>query len=453
MTDRILIVDDVATNRIVLKVRLEAASYAVLQASTVEAALASVAANAPGLVLVSDRIGDDHGAEDLCRRLAADPQTKDMPVIVIGHEAGHADRLGLLAAGAADHLVRPLDDATLLARVRSLLRQRPMDLAPRLDGFAFAEAPSPRPEPPGLIAIVAPGRETALRWKSALAHRIRDRIICLTPDHLLESLAGIASPDVFVISAEGARMSDLRLIAELKARQETGAAPILIIGGGAEPEFGIMALDLGAGDVLPNGFDADELVLRLRARLRQKRDGERRQRNVSEGLRLALTDPLTGLLNRRAILARMQAIASDSAANDRPYALMILDVDRFKSINDGFGHSAGDAVLTELARRMMANVREGDLVGRIGGEEFLVLLPDTSLGTARKAAERLRRVADADPIRLPSGEQVHVTLSIGLCMGTGRESGADTLLDRADRALYAAKADGRNKITVSHPAA
>ncbi len=176
----------------------------------------------------------------------------------------------------------------------------------------------------------------------------------MAPEDLFDAIRSVPVPDIFVVDADGARLTELRLIAELRARPETESAAIVVVGGGEEPEFGIMALDLGAGDVLPAGFDADELVLRLRARLKQKRDIERRQRRVEEGLRLAVTDPLTGLLNRRATFARLNAIAAEARTTQQGYALMILDIDHFKLINDSYGHAAGDAVLTEVARRLAA---------------------------------------------------------------------------------------------------
>lgn len=453
MPDHILIVDEVATNRIVLKVRLTAASYEVEQAPTLAAALLSVADRAPGLVLLSDRIGGATGAADFCRRMAGDPATAHVPVIVIGPDRGQAHRLALLASGAADHLVRPFDDAALLARVRSLLRQRPQDLAAGIDGLHFAEAPAPRPEPPGTIAIVSAQRETGLRWKAALSGRMRERFLCFSPDGLLDALRGDMLPDAFVISGLDAGLTDLRLIADLKARTETAESPILMVGAGAEPGFAIMALDLGAGDLLEGGFDAEELVLRLRARLRQKREAAQRRRHVEEGLRLAVTDPLTGLMNRRATFARLAEIARDAPAHRQPYALMLLDIDRFKLINDTHGHAAGDAVLRELARRLSGNMRDSDLLGRIGGEEFLVALPATPMERARQVAERLRQVTEADPVMLPSGAGVYVTLSIGLCLGTGGDETPEAACDRADRALYAAKAHGRNTVTIARPAA
>ena len=131
---------------------------------------------------------------------------------------------------------------------------------------------------------------------------------------------------------------------------------------------------------------------------------------------------------------------------------MVLDVDRFKRVNDRWGHAAGDRVLAGVAQRMAAALRAPDLVGRIGGEEFLVALPEATLGEARQTAERIRRAIEAEPVRLSAGAEVWVTLSIGLCLSDGSEP-VEAACERADRALFDAKARGRNMVTVDRPAA
>jgi two-component system cell cycle response regulator len=218
-----------------------------------------------------------------------------------------------------------------------------------------------------------------------------------------------------------------------------------VIGDTGAPEFEITALDLGASDVLAGPCDTEELVLRLRARLREKRASDRRRAAVERELHHAVTDLLTGLPNRRAAFARLAQI---SARCSLGYALMILDLDRFKEVNDRHGHPAGDIVLREVARRLAGNLRQGDLVARIGGEEFLVVLPETPLVPARVAAERLRRAVEAQPVSLGSGEAIYVTLSIGLCLGRGPGDTVEAALSRADKALYLAKSSGRNTVSV-----
>jgi two-component system cell cycle response regulator len=218
-----------------------------------------------------------------------------------------------------------------------------------------------------------------------------------------------------------------------------------VIGDTGAPDFQIMALDLGASDVLAGPCDTEELVLRLRARLREKRDKDRRRAAMERELHHAVTDPLTGLANRRAAFARLAQI---SARCGNGYALMILDLDRFKEVNDRHGHAAGDAVLREVARRLAGSLRAGDLIARIGGEEFLVALPETPLAAAQVAAERLRRSVEVDAVRLAGGEAIYVTLSIGLCLGRGPVDTVEAALGRADKALYRAKSNGRNTISV-----
>nr|WP_290428619.1 GGDEF domain-containing protein [Defluviimonas salinarum] len=166
-----------------------------------------------------------------------------------------------------------------------------------------------------------------------------------------------------------------------------------------------------------------------------------------------MTDPLTGLNNRRYALPHLARIAERARAAGRQFAVMVLDLDRFKAINDSRGHAAGDAVLIEVAARLRGNLRAVDLLARIGGEEFLVALPDTTPEAAQATAERLRRVIGDRPVPMPDGAAaIPVTLSIGLALGPGPASVED-LVDLADRALMGSKADGRNIVTVGRSAA
>jgi len=193
--------------------------------------------------------------------------------------------------------------------------------------------------------------------------------------------------------------------------------------------------------------------------LRRKRADDRLRASVQDGLRLAVIDPLTGLYNRRYAAARLTAIAEAAAAEGGEFAVMVVDLDRFKSVNDHWGHAAGDAVLVEVARRLGQSLRSGDLLARIGGEEFLAALPATGLTEGRIVAERLCHAVEETPVQLPGGAGIAVTVSIGLAVGRAPGAGVplrDTMrdtVDRADRALLAAKSAGRNQVTISRSAA
>jgi two-component system cell cycle response regulator len=207
-------------------------------------------------------------------------------------------------------------------------------------------------------------------------------------------------------------------------------------------------------EVLSHPIDMEELALRLGTQLRAKRGADQRRAEVEAGLRLAVIDPLTGLFNRRYALNHMENISARAAKTGRDFAVIMLDFDHFKQINDQHGHAVGDQVLAEVAMRLREKLRAMDLIARLGGEEFLIVLPDTGLGQAERIAERMCRLIEMAPVICPGPNgalKVSVTVSLGLAMGGPRRREADpaVLIEQADHALYAAKAGGRNTVRVA----
>jgi two-component system cell cycle response regulator len=457
---RILIVDDLASNRILLKARLAAAHYEVLPAPSRAAAAAAAAALRPDLVIV-DLGAPEEVALELLRTLKAQPATAEIALVALTPRPDAALRRAALEAGADDVLARPADPASLLARIRRLMRarHREAELGLREDTCAvlgFAEA-APAFDGPGAIALVAARPETAVALRTAIAPHLRDHVEVIRAGQLLEDpRPGATTPDVYVIASDlGSRHDGLRLIAELRSRTRGRSAGVVAVTAPGDGAGEVAALDLGADDVIEEPVDALELVLRLRAQLRRKARADRLRRQLSDGLRLAVTDPLTGLPNRRSALARLAQIAERAAQSGRPFAVMVLDLDRFKLVNDGWGHGAGDAVLVEAARRLATTLRAEDLVARLGGEEFLVVMPDTTEADAGRAAERLRRAIAAEPFPLPGGDgALGLTVSVGVALAaTPADASVEALVGIADRALYCAKADGRNQVTFGRTAA
>jgi two-component system, cell cycle response regulator len=162
-------------------------------------------------------------------------------------------------------------------------------------------------------------------------------------------------------------------------------------------------------------------------------------------LDLSTKDPLTGLANRGSALAEFQNRFGLSLRYDRPLSVVVCDLDHFKRVNDTYGHGVGDLVLHMFGEQVMGTLREADLAGRIGGEEFLVVLPETDLSGARPFAERLRKAVASTPIPLPSGV-LSITCSLGIAERTTTDLEAGQLLARADAALYQAKSGGRNQV-------
>ncbi|MBN9888328.1 diguanylate cyclase [Salipiger abyssi] len=453
MTGRILIADGVPTNRILLRVALNTAFYSVSQAGTGAEALVAVRRDPPHLVIASTEL-PDMSAEDFCTRLRALPGAAGTQVILVHPDPDRAQRLRALAAGADDAIARPVGEQVLLARIRNLLRARLAEdeLQLRDDtrrALGLSEPPAGW-QSPARVAVVPVDPDLNLyEGLAALRRGLPDKFDPIPPEEVLRA---DPAPEVFVIVDTGAAPSSgLNLLTQLRASPARRHSAIIYITGRDAVQLGISALDLGANDLLENGFDAEELVLRLPRQIARKRTADRLRANMRQGLRAAVTDPLTGLYNRRYALPHLARLSEHSAGRSRPYALLLADLDHFKRINDSHGHTAGDAVLIEVARRISENLRAADLVARIGGEEFLVAMPDTGREAALRTADRLRRVIECSTVSLPGGgARIGTTVSIGVAMARhGVTERPETLLDRADRALYLAKGAGRNRIALA----
>lgn len=202
-------------------------------------------------------------------------------------------------------------------------------------------------------------------------------------------------------------------------------------------------LEAGADDYLTKPFDSLELKARLRAGTRIL-DLQEQLIAAREQMRVQAThDALTGIWNRAAILETLQRELARSERQKLPVAIIMVDIDHFKQINDSHGHLAGDAVLREAARRLRSSIRPYDSIGRYGGEEFLIIVPGTNPQGAFSQAERLRVSMSREPITFSDGH-VNVTISLGVTVNSGGEKGEE-LIHAADAALYRAKSRGRNR--------
>ncbi|MFN3972586.1 MAG: diguanylate cyclase [Gemmobacter sp.] len=463
MVGRVLMIGGTASARIVLKGRLGTACYEVATAPDASTALRQAAIGGHhAILLLLER--DDPAAADLVRRLRAIPALADTPVVGIASAPDQPTLLAMLAAGADDVLTQP-GEGVLLARLRNLLRHRAAlaDLganAAPVQSLGFAEAPQGF-APPGRVTLVMRSMEAALHLRRELSALLPDQVTTLTASDALADGglgAGRAAPDVFVIASDlDTAGGGLRLVAELLSRGSARHAAFCLLREGSGAAQDPMAFDLGASDVIDAAADPREVALRLSRVMARKRAGDRLRASVRDGLRLAVTDPLTGLHNRRYALSGLAAMAAALRDTGGVLSVMILDLDRFKRVNDDWGHAAGDAVLVEVARRLGASLRPGDLLARIGGEEFLVALPDTALPEACALAEGLCAAVQEGGIALPQGQRLRVTASIGLASGDAaqamRPDFLAALLDRADQALRTAKSAGRNQVTVNRPAA
>ncbi|SNS48617.1 diguanylate cyclase [Tropicimonas sediminicola] len=464
MPGRILIVDDVATNRMILKAMLAGACYDVLQADGGAEALVVAERDRPDLILLDMSMPDIDGLS-VCRKLKATPRTADIPVIIVTAHDDTPSKLAALEAGAEEFLSKPHDEMVLLARVRSLLRARSIEAELALrDGtsqaLGFAEAGSEF-VPAGRVCLVADANAEALSWKTRMSERLHDTVEMRSRETALAETG--PTPDLFVVNADlGSPGGGLLLLSELRSRPETRHSGIIVIVPPGNSAHAAMALDLGASDVVRAPIDMDEMELRLKSMMARKRQADRLRRKVRDGLQMAVTDPLTGLYNRRYALPHLGRVRERALDTGRSFAVLMIDLDLFKSVNDAHGHGAGDRVLKTVTDRLQTNLRTVDLVARVGGEEFVVVLPEINPEAALNAAERLRIAISDTPITLPAGParpmpvDLTQTVSIGLVIGGaaqgGLEDDAEQLLETADSALYRAKASGRNRVVLANGA-
>ncbi|MEM6897801.1 MAG: diguanylate cyclase, partial [Pseudomonadota bacterium] len=462
MTGRVLIVDPVVTTRIVLKVKMAAAYFRVAHASSLEEAMAEVAAATPDVVLCEYDLPDGT-AEDLQNALRA----QSIPVIAILPEEEEGKRADVLAAKLGDVVSRPYDDRTLLARIRNLLRARTTqdELRLRADTSAalgFSEA-SQAFAPAMRVGLVAETPSEGRSWKAALAKVMPHATEVLSPADILSGAEAERRFDALVVGlSNGNAQQRLHFVSSLRARRASRHTAILAVSPPDSSDIAITALDTGAGDVMARGFEPREAAQRVDRLLERSRVDEALRKSVEAGLEAAVTDPLTGLFNRRYAIPYLDRIARAAKRSHRSFALMLLDLDHFKRINDTHGHPVGDAVLVEFAKRLRGNLRSVDLVARLGGEEFLVAMPDSSLQQASVAAARLCALTREAPFAthlVPSG--VALSVSVGLALGGDGVNAegmmltceVSALLENADHALYDAKAAGRDMVRVCQTAA
>lgn len=236
-------------------------------------------------------------------------------------------------------------------------------------------------------------------------------------------------------------MNGLQLCRKIRQTDQSGYIYFIILTAKGNKEDIIAGLEAGADDFLVKPFDHEELKYRIRI-------GERIIRLEHRILELANTDPLTGILNRRAFMERMEQEIQRSGRDNSPLSFILSDIDYFKKVNDSFGHQAGDLVLQKFSNQLKTSIRPYDVVGRYGGEEFVVCLPGANENQVKYAAERIRRNVEKMEILLPdSSEPIRITASFGAASFQVNSSDhLDALIKRADDAMYKAKNEGRNRV-------
>ncbi|HEX2825483.1 MAG TPA: diguanylate cyclase [Burkholderiales bacterium] len=257
-------------------------------------------------------------------------------------------------------------------------------------------------------------------------------------------LDGVDAPDLVILDWMMPALSGVEICRRLRHGAKRRYQYVLMLTARDLMDDLVEAMESGADDFLRKPFDLRELRVRVRA-------AERLLAAQDELRAHAITDDLTGLLNRRGVLDRLRHELALSQRDGRPLSVAVIDVDRFKAINDAYGHAVGDEVLREVGRRMHAQLRGYDDLGRHGGEEFALILPGCDASGARSVAERIRAAICGEPVRT-SAAPIDVSVSAGVA-AVDPYLGEDVtgVVARADRALYRAKRAGRNRVELANP--
>ena len=256
--------------------------------------------------------------------------------------------------------------------------------------------------------------------------------------------------DAIVISTLLSNSDGLRLASQFKSQEETRNMPLLVLVDEDDQRAMFKALEMGINDYLTVPVDKNEMTVRLRTQIRRRRYQEALKSQYQKSISMALTDGLTGLYNRHYLNTHLDNMVQQALKNGKPLALMIMDMDHFKSVNDTYGHDVGDMILKQLAVRIAQTSRSTDLAARFGGEEFVLLMPETDPQAALGAANRIREVIEVTPFSIgPDGKSLQKTVSIGVASLHPEGDSAESLLKRADEALYSAKHSGRNTVKVA----
>lgn len=454
MTARVLVVDDIPANVKLLEARLVAEYFDVVTAEDGFKALAICDDEQVDIILLDIMMPGMDGFE-VCEKLKSNPKTAHIPVVMVTALDQPSDRVRGLKAGADDFLTKPVNDLQLIARVKSLVRLKAVSDELRLRaetarqiGIEEMLRSDGLMQTPGRV-LVADGRASSQERIVRALKPIADVDAVTEPQSAL--LKAASNPfELVIVNSNFEDYDPLRLCSQLRSLERTRFLPLLLVAEQGADDMVARALDLGVNDYILRPIDPNELVARTLTQIRRKRYNEHLRLNLQHTMELAIVDALTGLNNRRYLDNHLKILFDRAAVRGRPISICMTDIDRFKLVNDTYGHDVGDEVLREFATRIRSTVRGADLACRYGGEEFVVVMPDTPMELAASVAERLRSIVEDKPFYVRSiDRQLIITASLGIATSSGAFGTPDEILKQADRALYEAKHTGRNRVVAA----
>ncbi len=454
MTALILVVDDIPANVKLLEAKLNGEYYDVITAKDGLEAIEKVKQFRPDLILLDVMMPGMDGFET-CRHLKADKDVSHIPVVMVTALSEPSDRVQGLESGADDFITKPINDTALFARVRSLVRMKVLMDELRLRDKTGLDMGVMSGDGNNFMADVSGSHIVVIDDDVVQCKKISERFSSLQHVTLVHSPAeldvllkqGGRSVDLYMINTHLVEADGLRLATHIKSIESERHVPIIMLVDEEDTHLMLKGLELGINDYLIIPIDYNEMQARVKTQIRRKRYQDALKSNYQASISMAITDKLTGLYNRHYLDTHLNNMVRHALLNQKPLSLMIMDMDHFKSVNDTFGHDVGDEVLRQLSQIIIDSVRSSDLAARFGGEEFVVLMPESEFQAAYGMAERLRRKVEDYIFNISHTQGVlSKTLSIGVSTLNLSGDSAGDLIKRADSSLYEAKHGGRNQV-------
>ena len=452
MTANILVVDDIDQNIRLMEAKLVSEYYTVYTATSGKQALDILKRYKIDVVLLDCMMPEMDGFET-CKLIKSNPDTTHIPVVIVTALSEMEDRVHGLEVGADEFLTKPVDDISLFARIKSLVRIKYIidELKLRNDTnieLGVRTVDLYQDFSRSNIIVIDDDVVEAKHITNVL-NQLTDNIRVISDGNMIYTLLSDGfKPDATIISCQLDSQDPLRLLASLTADEHIGYSSIMMLTEEDKIAMVNKALDMGASDYLLVPIERSELVARVKTQLRKKYYQDALREDLEQGMNLAIKDGLSGLYNRRYFDKHLPRIVAKAEKENLKLYLMMIDLDHFKDVNDKYGHLVGDQVIKVVSSIIASNVRVEDTIARYGGEEFVVIIYDISEDHILNIADRLKSAVAEYPFKLPDTENTLTqTISMGL---TEYHIGEPCLsfLERADKALYKAKHAGRNQVVV-----
>lgn len=447
MSGKVLVVDDMPFNLKLIQAKLKKGYYTVYTATNGLEAI-EVARRVGPDVIVMDAVMPYMSGFEAIRVLRGEVGTAHIPIIMLSALDAHQDKIMALSVGADDFLRKPVNGKEIVARIKSMIRLKVMydelrmrekiarSFGIRTTRFDFQDTDGAK------VLLVEEDEYLCSKITNKLSENKMQVIKC--DDVLgLECGSDTGDYDVIIISLLMRRFDGLRVCATIRNMDRYKHTPILVIVDDGD-EYGLeTSLDLGAHDAIMSPIEENELLARCRAQVKKRRYHDHLVSHYKQSLMDSIVDDTTHLYNRRYFDGHMRNIVLQKSTVEDGFALMILDLDQFKNINDTFGHLAGNEVLAEVAIRISDSVRAHDLCARYAGDEFVVLMSHVNPSEAKYISDRIcKQIKDSPFVIKAADVPINCTASAGVTMLRADDT-VETFFQRADTNLYAAKNAGR----------